>query len=67
MASAPMAEDPLRLNCPNCGARLAYVLTIESDVHIYKCRSHGYVGVWPDGRILVIADNQPKPDPDSSV
>jgi hypothetical protein len=57
-----MSEDPLRLNCPKCGEHMKYVQTTDSGVHIYTCRIHGNVGVWPNGRVQVFAES-PKAKP----
>jgi uncharacterized C2H2 Zn-finger protein len=43
--------DPeMALNCPPCGAALAYVRA-DGETHIYRCRRHGAFLVRPDSRI----------------
>jgi uncharacterized C2H2 Zn-finger protein len=43
-------DSQLPLNCPTCGAPLAYVRA-DGETHIYRCPRHGLLMRPPDGRI----------------
>ena len=45
-----MADPGVPLNCPLCGARLAYMRT-EGETHVYHCLRDGEVILPPDGRM----------------
>ena len=45
-----MDRPDFPLNCPYCGAPLAYVRT-EGDTHVYRCQRHGLLILPPDGRV----------------
>jgi DNA-directed RNA polymerase subunit RPC12/RpoP len=47
----PRQADPdIPINCPYCGAALAYLRT-EGETHFYSCPRHGRLMLPPDGRI----------------
>ena len=43
-----MHAPGLPLNCPMCGARLSYLLTIAS-THVYQCAQDGLLELPPGG------------------
>ena len=45
-----MADPGVKMNCPLCGARLAYLRT-DGDTHVYHCLRHGALILPPDGRM----------------
>jgi hypothetical protein len=46
-----VSPEALRfINCPMCGAALAYVRA-EGETHFYRCDRHGALMLPPDGRI----------------
>ena len=50
-------DADLPLNCPTCGAPLAYVRT-EGETLIYRCAIHGLTIVPPDGRVRHVPDER---------
>jgi hypothetical protein len=45
-----MAHPGVKMNCPLCGARLAY-LRVDGDTHVYHCLRHGAPILPPDGHL----------------
>lgn len=48
--SGPPLPTDIPLNCPACGARLAFVRA-EGDIAVYRCPKDGAVVLPPNGRI----------------
>ena len=53
MKEAPRVVDPLPLNCPKCGEKLAYWRHDGTD-GVYHCKNCGVVKHPPNGRVYVV-------------